>query len=252
MTRVLSKSKFGLARSFTITLGVCAIAWAFFSVPDFLAETPFSVTALRILSGDSFNARQLNSLALELETTPDQRLRSLALDDVAVVRLQLLLSKFDSGEPVATSDLADLLTSVTDALGGTPTASFLWLMDFWLRGLSGMPVDTRSKLLSMSYATGPNEGWIAVRRNSLALGSFVPLPIELRKAALSEFARLVRSGFYRDAANILAGPGWAVRDQLLSQLVEINEAGRRSFAAALASRDIDLKIPSMDGPSSQK
>ena len=61
-------------------------------------------------------------------------------------------------------------------------------------------------LLRMSYWSGPNEAWIAVRRNSLALGVFPSLPGDLAEQALSEFVGLVRSGLYSACGKY---PGWA-------------------------------------------
>ena len=81
----------------------------------------------------------------------------------------------------------------------------------------------------------------------MALGVFQSLPTDLAEQTLSEFAGLVRSGLYADAANILAGPGWAVREQLLSHLVQVEEAARRGFARVLASKDLSgVTVPGVD------
>jgi hypothetical protein len=99
----------------------------------------------------------------------------------------------------------------------------------------------------MSYWSGPNEAWIAVRRNPLALSVFVSLPGDLAEQALLEFIRLVRSGLYADASNILAGPGWAIHEQLLSRLAEVDEADRRGLARALRSKDLEgVTVPGVE------
>ena len=108
----------------------------------------------------------------------------------------------------------------------------MWLTDLWLKRLSGEFVDSDWNLLRMSYWSGPNEAWIAVRRNRLALDIFPKLPDELAEEALSEFVGLVRSGLYADASSILAGPGWAVHEQLLSRLTRVDEVNRHEFARA--------------------
>jgi hypothetical protein len=82
----------------------------------------------------------------------------------------------------------------------------------------------------------------------LALGMLGELPDELRSQALSEFVRLLRSGLYTDAANILAGPAWEVRDQLLKRLDEVDETDRRAFAKAVDAKD----LPGVDIPLSEK
>ena len=81
----------------------------------------------------------------------------------------------------------------------------------------------------------------------MALGVFQSLPNDLAEWALSEFVGLVRSGLYTDASNILAGPGWAIHEQLLGRLVQVGEADRRAFARAIASKDLDgVTVPGVE------
>ena len=136
---------------------------------------------------------------------------------------------------------------VSASLAQSPSSSFMWLIDFWLKHLRRESVDSDLNLLRMSYWSGPNEGWIAIRRNPLALGVFKSLPNEIAEQALSEFVGLVRSGLYADASNILAGPGWAIHEQLLSRLAQLEEADRREFARVIASKDLDgVTVPGVE------
>ena len=64
---------------------------------------------------------------------------------------------------------------------------------------------------------------------------------------------MVRSGLYAGASNILAGPGRAIHEQLLSRLVQVEETDRRGFAEALASKDLDgVTVPGVDEPPSRR
>jgi hypothetical protein len=95
----------------------------------------------------------------------------------------------------------------------------------------------------MSYSLGPNEGWIAVRRNRLALALFAVLTPDLQNKAVLEFAHLVDSGFVPEAADILTGPGWPVRERLLSRLAHVDELYREQFAKAVYQLGYDVSVP---------
>jgi hypothetical protein len=162
------------------------------------------------------------------------------LSNAAVIRLLMLEDewKAGNGQPSAT-DFVELQAVVSAALTQSPTNSFMWLVDLWLKRLRSEDRDNDLNLLRMSYWSGPNEAWIAVKRNPLALSVFSSLPNELAEQAVSEFAGLVNARLYAQAADILAGPGWAIRERLLSRLVQVDEDNRRAFARTLAVKDID-------------
>jgi hypothetical protein len=235
-------------RSFIAIFGICAIAWAFNAILAYRTDAPLADTAQRILSSDKFNAAQLRAMKRQLDAARARPLEASALSGAAVIRLLLLEDELRAGnrQPSAL-EIEELQMLLSAALAQSPTNSFMWLTDLWLRRLAGGSTDDDLNLLRMSYWSGPNEAWIAVRRNPLALGVFPSLPSDIAEQALSEFVGLVRSGLYADASNILAGPGWAIREQLLGRLVQIEEGDRRGFAKALASKDLDgVGVPGVD------
>jgi len=223
--------------------GICAIAWAIDVIPTYRADAPFADIAERILSGDKFNAAQLSAMRSQLIATPVKPVQASALSGAAVIRLLLFEDETNAtNRQPSASDFADLQTVMSTTLSQSPTDSFVWLMDFWLKRRRVDSADF--DLLRMSYRSGPNEAWVALRRNPLALGVFQSLPSDIAEQALSEFAGLVHSGFYADASNILTGPGWAVHEKLLNRLGQIDEAARRSLASMLESKNIDhLSVP---------
>jgi hypothetical protein len=234
-------------RSFVVMFGICAIAWAITVIPVFRTDAPLAAAAQRILSGDRFSATQLSAMKRQLDATADRPLQASALSDAAVIRLLVLEDELKAGnrQPSA-ADLLELQMIVNAALARSPTSSFFWLADLWLDRLRGKSTDADLSLLRMSYWSGPNEGWIAVKRNPLALGVYRSLPGDLAEQALSEFVGLVRSRLYAVAANILAGPGWDVHEQLLSRLVQVEEGDRRGLAGELAFRNLDqLSVPGL-------
>src|SRR6185312_350197 len=74
----------------------------------------------------------------------------------------------------------------------------------WLATKIGPFQSESLRYLGMSYATAPNEAWVALRRSPLGLGLYPVLTPELRAAVLEEFAGLVRSHLYTQAAAIAA------------------------------------------------
>ena len=229
-------------------VGVCAILWAIDVIPSYRTDAPLTDTAQRIISGDKFNAGQLSAMKRQMDAVPAKPLQASSLRSVSVIHLLLLENELRAGNRQPSgADLVEIRTVVDAALAQSPTNSFMWLADLWLKRLRGETANGGLDLLRMSYWSGPNEAWIAVRRNPLALGIFASLPNELREHALSEFVGLVRSGLYADASNFLAGPGWTIREQLLGRLVQVDEVDRRRFAKALASKDLDgVTVPGLD------
>jgi hypothetical protein len=237
----------GLGRTFIASFGVCSITWAFFSLPYYRAEAALYSSATGILAGESYTTEQLARLDQDIEAVPQNRLGPVSLRDIAIVRLR----QFEEVKALDAFERA--LTAVTLALAADPNASFLWMAEFSLR-LQNADVNVAAQdlaLLDRSYVTGPYEGWVAVRRNPMALAVFQSLPNDLAEQTLSEFAGIVRSGLYLDAANILAGSGWPLRDRLLARVRELDEASRRGLAGALAYKNIDLNIPGVDNGSSR-
>jgi hypothetical protein len=220
--------------------GICAITWAIDVIPIYRAEALLAGAGQPILSGDRFNAAQLGAMKRELDAARPRPVQASAASGAAVIRLLLFEDELKAGNrQPSDAEISDLQKSVSAVLAQSPADSFMWLTEFTLQRRRGAD---NVNSLRMSYQSGPNEAWIAVRRLPLALDVFQSLPSDLAEQTLSEFAGLVRSGRYADAANILAGPGWVVKEQLLSRLVRVEEADRRKFAMVLESKNLDGAI----------
>ena len=96
------------------------------------------------------------------------------------------------------------------------------------------------KYLRLSYQLGPNEGWIALKRNGYALAIFRRLPPDLAQMVIAEFANLLNSGFDDAVVKIFEGPGWSQRALLLPQLKGVAEIHREAFAKALYRAGYDV------------
>jgi hypothetical protein len=229
----------GAAKSFTAGLGVCAVVWALSSISIYRHEPRIANAARGILNGEAFNSDQLVSLRRLVDSASS--VRSLTATDVAAIRLRILENEL-SANPARPDDVNLARSAVFDALEGAPTSSFLWLAAYWLQ--QGTDPDHGARSLRMSYRQGPNEAWVATKRNPLVLRAIASLPDDLAESAVTEFAGLVRSGLYEYASRIVVDCKPAVQQRLLSRLIMVSEEDRRNFARVLESKGLDhLSVP---------
>jgi hypothetical protein len=144
--------------------------------------------------------------------------------------------------------LSDTNKSIRQSLVNTPADPFLWLVLFWLENTQNGFSRSNFRYLRQSYSLGPNEGWIAVKRVRFALAVFPVLPPDLADSALNDFTQLVKSHFIWESAQILGGPGWPVREFLLSRLTGVAEADRQALAKILYDLGYDVTVPGVDRP----
>ena len=103
--------------------------------------------------------------------------------------------------------------------------------------------------LRLSYETSPNEGWIAIWRNRLAMTIFDRLPPELANKALDEFVILLDTGrTYDDMASIFESASADVQQRIVQQLRAASPLSRQIFARVLYDRGLDVTIPDTATP----
>jgi hypothetical protein len=104
--------------------------------------------------------------------------------------------------------------------------------------------------LTASYRLGPNEGWIALKRNPVSFANFDELPDDLRRIVVQEFVRIVEMDSIEDAVKIFVGPAWDQRELILSQMDQLPLRQRQQFQAALTGAGYDVSVPGtrFDGP----
>jgi len=242
--RFESKLLPGLTRALTVFCGILSIAWAASSIVVYRAEGPLTTAANDILHGDKFSQEQFSRLRHQLDATSFNSVRPAVLRDIAIVRLRLIEEGLVPDAAPSAVDLDVLEKTLSAALAGNPDDSFLWLMEYRLENLRNGDSDRSLKFLGMSYLSGPYEGWIAVRRESVALRNFSRLPPDLARRVLAEFTLMVKSWYHVEAANMIAGPGWAIHEKLLNGLATVEEPNRRAFAKVLDSKELNgVRVP---------
>ncbi len=249
MGRLGQKLFAAMSRGVLISIGVFSVWWGMSTFPVFWRDARLDHTAENILSGGKFKREILQTLLTEAESAQSAWARPEALRSAAILRLNLTEQANRTENAKPPGPIVDQLgASVRRSLAAAPADPLLWLALFWSKRLK----DDRSKedfgFLRMSYRVGPHEGWVAVRRNYIALANFPELPQDLADAAVTEFKDLVVSEYYGPAVKILVGPGWPIHEMLLRRLEDAPDEARRRLASAANARGYDLAVPGVERP----
>ena len=234
-----------LARLFSVTLGVAAVAWGVTVLPHFWTEASLEQTARQIIARAPFDRGALLALLPVADSAQQASwCRPSAVRSAAILKLRIFQDTFWSAD-VSTLDARakDADEAIRYSLSCAPSDAFLWMVLFTV-------VNTRSGFrpeyldyARMSYRVGPNEGWVALNRTPALLAVYERLPPDLAENVVDEFSRIVENAFYLEAVGILAGPGWRMRDQLLRRLERIPLIHRELFEKFLYASGITVTIP---------
>jgi hypothetical protein len=233
------------ARLFTVLLGLVAIAWGTMTLPTFWRQLPIQRTADAIVDRDPFKPHAFDLLLpVVAQIEQSDYCRPEALRSAAIIRLRLAEDAMASGERDALdARLVALQDTVRRSLACTPGDSFLWMILTWLDGTREGFQPAQLTYLRLSYQFGPNEGWVAARRNRLALAMFARLPTDLADDAVKEFSRMVDSWIYWDSIAIFTGPGWPFRERLLASLKDVGQRQREAFYSELYTQGYKVVVP---------
>jgi len=235
-------------RSLLLLLGIAGVIWPLSALSAFWVAVPAKETTGRILAGDRFKPRALNATMAMLEA---QRRLSVARNDVARAEALIGLRIAEEGTRRRSAEDTDREAALADAktrssLEINPADSFLWLMLYSMEtAYRGFDEKTLG-YLSQSYATGPIEGWISLRRNKLALAIFSNLTGTAQQKVVSEFAGMVDSGFIDAAGLNLMGVGWEQRERLLASIANVNVIPREALAKQLAREGLRVRVPGIE------
>ncbi|MGV7217064.1 hypothetical protein [Bradyrhizobium sp. UFLA05-112] len=224
------------SRALLFLFGFIGLAWSLTALPSFTLTTSGRDIVARIIADERFKPGVLAGVLERMKADP----RPLMLQPEfsqgeALVMLRSAeeaMQRKSSGEADREVEAAERKVRAT--LARTPSDSFLWLMLYSIATTRNGFDANNIIYLEQSYASGPNEGWIALRRNRVALAIFSGLNETSRAIVVSEFAELVDSELIEDAAANLMGVGWAHRQRLLASLERVDIANRRSLAKRLS------------------
>lgn len=224
---------------------VAALSWSATVLPIFRSAAPARDLAERIMADQRFRPGVLREALAQIEREPKR-----VVVATSVVRAEALvgLRVAEAAMGRASPEMADHEVSAAEkrvrkALALEPMDAFLWVL-LYSTALTRSGFDpTWINYLDQSYAAAPFEGWLALRRNRLALAVFAMLGPATRARVVAEFAGLVDSGFVEDAALILSSVGWVNRDQLVPVLERTDLASREALAKRLSREGLKVEIP---------
>lgn len=242
-----------MVRSFLIVLGFGAVWWGIVVFPRFWRESSIEHIAGHIINGEQYKTELLTrQLPVVDRIKGAAYCRPAALRSAAIFELRLFEVAMSANDlKHSTVDFKALDDVIHSSLSCSPADPFLWLVLYRLETAQNGADPKYLKYLRMSYQLGPNEAWIALKRNGVALADFERLPPNLKVAAISEFVDLLRFGFYENAVTIFTGPGRHVRNLILPQLNQVSERDRQEFANALYRKGVDIIIPGTVRPGSK-
>jgi hypothetical protein len=233
-----------VVRAFVVIFGAACVFWGAVTIPVFWRDMAIQTTSGFILQGHRYSTSALDSIVAQYDPGISSFCRAPTLRGIALVRFSLVENALVDGDRARIDQrLTDLNHSVVNLFACDPTGSFFWLAYYWGNLSTDGYRPEYLKFLRMSYQQGPTEGWIATKRSRLALAIYPELPPDLAERAITEFAGIVASGFIVDAAAILTGPGWPIRDQLLASLENVGLPERERLSSQLRERGYDVAVP---------
>jgi hypothetical protein len=234
-----------MARVFQVAVGAAVIGWGISGIARDWSDAALEHMYQAIIAGDNFRADVVAPLSPMLDTVDEAAdCDNIASEATTAVRLVLTDQAFSEPAPsVLDQRLTALDRSARRSLACAPSQSFQWLVLFWVENIRDGFNTNRLDFLRMSYRTGPNEAWIALKRNWLAFALFRSLPPDLTEATLNEFVGLIDAGFYDYAADVLTGPAWSVREFVTDHLGHLDGRQRDRLAKLLYVRGSDINVP---------
>ena len=243
-----------LTRIFVAAVGCMAVMWGLVTLPIFWRQSTLERTAQWIIKGAAYKPEALAGVVPVIEAMEKTTFCApTALRSAAIIRLRIA----ELGQSESAEEKSDTLNaaanSVRQSLSCSPADSFLWLALYWLDTAQYGYRPQDLKYLRLSYQLGPNEGWIALKRNGVTFAMLQSSPnwceqrvcilSKFSEIAINEFVGLVSSGFYDEAVDVFTGPAWPEREVILPRLAGISEPDRRRFADILHRRGYDVDVP---------
>ena len=232
-------------------LGVLGIIWGGLLLPRFWQTASLNHVAAEIVQGRVFTQKVMMQEAQQAEPALASPLcNPTELHNTVALHLTMLNDSLAKNKQAFVEQLkAPLYDLGRIALACAPTDGFTWLVLFWLdAGKRGVRQENLA-YLRFSYAMSPNEGWIAIWRNRLAMTMFDQLPPELASKALDEFGRLLENGrLYEEMASVFESVPAPVQQRIVQQLGAASPLRRQTFARVLYDHGLDVTIPGTTTP----
>lgn len=234
-------------------VGLGAMVWAVNVIPVFWSQNVVVSVANAIRAGEAYKPDVLEAIEARIRDRSGVTKRPSMVSKLGMIQLRIAEDSFRTGN-VALIDrrLDSLARAIDEIFFIAPNDPFFWLVRFWLDSARSGLRPAYLRFLKMSYDLGPNEAWIALKRNRFSLNIFPILPGDLAELAASEFAKFVQWGLVNEAAALVGGPGLPIRPFLYERLRDLKIEQRRQFARVLYQRELDdVLVPGVTPPRSR-
>jgi hypothetical protein len=226
-----------IRKALTLALGCAGLIWGIVTFPNSQQADNFWTLKNQLLRSENFDP---TALAATLASSNLQTLSDCDSDAqlaLLLIEMRLTESSLRAGDSNKfDQSSAALGLRARRALSCAPRQSLVWLVDFSLAVLHGQLDNQSFALLALSYQTSPNEAWIAIRRNFVAIPIVQLLPEASRQDVLSEFQQLIRNGFELDASRSFLRAGGPVRSLLQAKVEQLEQSRQEAFWRALQNR----------------
>ena len=241
-----------LTRGLFFLFGWVGIAWGVFVLPVIWQQSSAVRVAERIIAGDRYKSEVLTEqLSILVDSENPAFCRPIAFQSAAIIQLRITESP-SGGIEKTSSQLSPLDQAIRNSLSCAPADPFLWLVLFAVQNAKNGFSSDSLKYLRMSYALGPNEGWILEKRNPLAIAELGVLPADLTIKAIDEFIRLLKDRFYQRAVDIFCGTTSSRRAVILSKMETVPLTLRKAFAKSVYDCGLDVEVPGVTTNNSKR
>jgi hypothetical protein len=238
----------GLERAGTICFGCILLGWAVVTLPGFWRTADAERLAVQIVGARSFQPDVVSRAASDAEAAPSFGLCRPTADRAAAI---LKLYLYEDAVAAKRADRAreqidPLRSSLRTALQCSPSDAYLWLVLFSIETIADGFKPAQLDYLRMSYQLAPHEGWVALKRNAVALTMYFDLDPALAQAALDEYAELLQNGLYDEAAAIFTNLTPAIQRTVLDRVAETPLPQRERLSKALDGLLPGVPVPGVD------
>lgn len=231
-----------------LLVGLASVTWSSSILPSLWLIAPAREVVSRIIDDARFKPGVLATALNRIQAEPASRVAvPESLQAVALIWLQIAEEAVSrAGPETADREIATAERNVKSALAANPNDALLWLLLYSVVTTREGFAPSNLVYIDQSYAVGPLEGWISLRRNRLMLAVFSLLSATSQDAVVSEFAQMVDSDFMNAAATNLTSVGWPNRERLLNALSGIDIVSKRNFSKRLSADGVKASIPGLE------
>jgi hypothetical protein len=213
-----------------LVLSCAGLGWGLQVFP--VSEDIDQLRSLRsqLLHSETFSQQ---ALATELSSSNSQVVSECDSDAQAallLIEMRLAEANLRAGDVTQFDQHArSLQLRAKRTLSCAPRQSFVWSIAFSLTVLHGQLDNDSMGMLALSYETSPDEAWIAIRRNFVAVPIVQLLPEALKQEVLSEFQQLIRDGFEAEASRSFLRATGPVRSLLQARVERLDAPRQEAF-----------------------